>query len=291
MAQSETPPESYFFDAHTHLQFGAFDEDRDAILARAREAKVKMINVGTESHTSRLAVELAEKAGDGVYAAIGLHPTHTAQSFHDEQELGKIDLAKAHAADGEIFDTTYYRQLAASPKVVAIGECGLDYFRLNSVESHDVQIMKQRDSFLAQIAFAEEIKKPLMIHCRNAFADLIGILKSAHPHGNGASPGALHFFTGTPDDARALADLGFSFTFGGVITFARNYDLVIERLPIDRILSETDAPYVAPEPYRGTRNEPTYVIEVVKKLAELKKVSLEEMRHQLWENARRVFAI
>ncbi len=105
-----------------------------------------------------------------------------------------------------------------------------------------------------------------------------------------ASPsGVIHFFTGTPDDAKKLLDLGFSFTFGGVITFARNYDEAIKMIPLDRILSETDAPYVSPVPYRGKRNEPAYVIEVVKKLAELKNVSVEEMKNQIWENARRIF--
>jgi TatD DNase family protein len=130
-----------------------------------------------------------------------------------------------------------------------------------------------------------------MIHCRDAFADLIQILKESSANPLGANPGIIHFFTGTSDEARALLGLGFSFTFGGVITFARNYDELIRLVPLDRLLSETDAPYVAPAPYRGRRNEPAYVVEVVKKLAELKDVSLDGMREQIGKNVRRVFGV
>lgn len=293
--------EPNFLDAHTHVQFSAFTVDRDVVLARARETGVVVVNVGTQQDTSRTAVELAEKSGDGVFATIGLHPVHTSKSFHDIDELGDGEAAKSFVSRGEIFDPDFYRKLAASPKVVAIGECGLDYFRFDTDDSQENQIKKQKDAFIAQIELALEIKKPLMIHCRNAFADLIDILKNYEKQFseklNGV-PGVVHFFTGTPDDAKSLAALGFAFTFGGAVTFpprrgktAGDYDEVIKSIPLDRILSETDAPYVAPAAYRGKRNEPAYVIEVVKKLAELKSVSPEEMKAQIWENAKRVFKI
>ncbi|HVO28409.1 MAG TPA: TatD family hydrolase [Candidatus Paceibacterota bacterium] len=297
MAQDEV----HFFDAHTHAQFGAFDADRDAVLARAREAGVWMVNAGTQRDTSRVAVELAEReaaAGNqGVFAAIGLHPVHTAKSFHDADELGGGEAARAFTSRGEIFDAEYYRALALRPKTVAIGECGLDYFHFSDDEPREAQVRKQKDAFLAQIALAEEVKKPLMIHCRDAFADLIAMLKENKTKLD-AAPGIVHFFTGTTDDARELLNLGFSFTFGGAITFpprkgqaAGSYDEVVKLIPADRMLSETDAPYVAPAAYRGKRNEPTYVVEVVRKLAGLKGLSPDAMKAQIWENARRVYNI
>jgi TatD DNase family protein len=319
--------EPKFFDAHTHVQFKAYDTDREAVLARAGEAGVWMINVGTQRDTSRAAVELAERAemeaaksGDatrsGVFAAIGLHPVHTSRSFHDEAEIGGGEAATAFTSRGEAFDIERYRPLALHKKTVAIGECGLDYFHFNEDESREEQIGKQKEAFIAQIELAIEVKKPLMIHCRNgtlavgthntAFADLIEILKFYEKRLDGSadgeeprrSPGVIHFFAGTPDDARALLALGFSFTFGGAITFPprktekeNQYHELIRLIPLDRILSETDAPYVAPLAYRGKRNEPAYVVEVVKKLAELKGIAAAEMKAQIWENAKLMFGI
>ena len=301
-----------FFDAHTHTQFAAYDEDREFVIERALAVGVEMINVGTQKDTSLKAVELASKYENGVYAAVGLHPIHTEKSFHDEKELGLPaqaggdGAAKEFTSRGEEFDYDYYKNLALNEKVVAIGECGLDYYRLTEATKE-----KQKENFLKQIELAKEVKKPLMIHCRNAFADLIKILA---PNAYGLAPSIVHFFSGSKDDARELLDLGFSFTFGGVITFARpariatparnavstagwqsvaggDYDEVIKFIPADRILSETDAPYVAPAPYRGKRNEPAYVIEVVKKLAEIKGIEFEKAREQILENAKRIFKI
>lgn len=279
----------HFFDTHTHVQFSGYDVDRAAVLARAREADVYLINVGTQRDTSVRAVELADEHERGVYAAIGLHPVHTSRSFHDEKELGGGEAAKAFTSRGEVFDYEYYRALALHPKTLAIGECGLDYFHFSDDEPRDVQIKKQKDALLAQLSLAREVQKPIIIHCRDAFHELIPFIKE-HAGAN-AKPGVIHFFTGTKDDALALLDLGFSFTFGGVVTFARSYDAAIAAIPIDRILSETDAPYVAPAPFRGKRNEPAYVVHSVAKLAELKGVSPAEMKTQIWANAQRVFGI
>jgi TatD DNase family protein len=293
-----------FFDAHTHVQFRAYDGDREAVLARAREAGVWMVNVGTQRDTSRASVELAEQ-GDGLFAAIGLHPIHTSRSHHDEDELGGGEAAKAFTSRGEIFDIAYYRALALNPKTVAIGECGLDYFHFNEDEPRDEQVRKQKAAFTAQIELSLEVGKPLMIHCRNAFIDLIEMLKDHKKsfdnlpgRGDGRLPGVIHFFTGTPDDARALLELGFAFTLGGVVTFpprkgktTGDYDEVVKLIPADRILSETDAPYVAPAPFRGKRNEPAYVVETVKRLAEIKERSPEAMKEQIWTNARSIFGI
>lgn len=277
---------SPYFDAHTHAHFAAFKDDSREVIQRALAANVWMINVGTQRDTSARAVEVAHQYPKGVYATVGLHPIHTDASYHDAKELGANENAKGFTSRGEEFDYAYYKKLAEDSKVVAIGECGLDYYRLTSSTKE-----KQKEVFGKQIQLSHEVQKPLMIHCREAFTDLINVLRSNYQLLITNYPGVIHFFTGTPDDAKKLLELGFAFTFGGVVTFARDYDEAIKLIPLDRILSETDAPYVSPVPYRGKRNEPAYVIETVKKLAELKGVSLEHMRDQIFENARRIFGI
>ncbi len=301
-----------YFDAHTHAHFAAFENDWREVMDRALAANVWLLNVGTQRDTSRKAVEVAQEYKEGVYAAVGLHPVHTSRSFHDVQELGGLDPQGRPAGQalpgnfpgagftsrGEEFDHDHYLELGRDPKVVAIGECGLDYYRLESgilnleSEREEIAVKKERQevAFKAQIELANKLNKPLMIHCRDAFQDLIQILDSkfqilADP------PGVIHFMTGTVADAAKLLELGFAFTFGGVVTFTRDYDEVIRTIPPDRILSETDAPYVAPAPYRGKRNEPAYVVETVKKLAELKDMSTDAMREQIFENAARIFGI
>ena len=154
----------------------------------------------------------------------------------------------------------------------------------------DEKKRNQKEVFLQHIELASEVKKPLMIHCRDAYDDLIPILEQ-HKDMLLEDAGIAHFFAGSKDHAKKLLDLGFSFTFGGVVTFVRDYDTLIDMIPIDRILSETDAPYVTPAPHRGKRNEPLYVILVVQRLAELKGVSEEEMKKQIWENAQRIFGL
>ncbi len=306
-----------YIDAHTHVQFAAFAHDYREVISRALAAGVGVVNVGTQLDTSRRAVELAHEYEDEpIYATVGLHPIHTSQSYHDSQELGDGGATKGFTSRGELFDRDRYLLLARDPKVVAIGECGFDYFR---VEGEDAKA-KQEAAFVAQIALAYEIRKPLMIHCRgtpssssvrsfdpedlrsdglsesngpsrnhSAFGDLVETLTTNYKLLNTKNPGIVHFFSGSVGDAEALLELGFSFTFGGVITFTRDYDAVVKAVPLDRILSETDAPYVAPVPYRGRRNEPVYLVEVVRKLAELKGVPVEEMASQTLANARRVF--
>lgn len=273
----------YLFDVHTHVQFSAFSKDHDAVIERARNQGIWMINVGTQRDTSRDAILMAERFDDGVYATIGLHPIHTQKSFHDPKELGVED--KGFTSRGEEFDPVYYRKLGLHPKVVAIGECGLDYYRLETDTKE-----KQTSAFVAQMALSRDIKKPLMIHCRNAFGDLIDVLDAERNLLN-QPPGLIHFFSGTKEDARALLDMGFSFSFGGVLTFTRDYDDALSFIPLDRILLETDAPYVTPIPHRGKRNEPAYVIEVAKKMAELKTMSFEDLAHITTQNARNLFRV
>ena len=275
----------HFFDVHTHTHFAAFADDTDAVIRRALDAGAWMVNVGTQRDTSVGAVETAHHYKEGVYATVGLHPVHTAKSYHDTEELGDTKEAKGFTSRGEEFDHDYYFKLGQDKKVVAIGECGLDYYRLEEDTKP-----KQKIAFEQQITLAHELQKPLMIHCRKAFPDLIDMLNVKRSMRN-AIPGIVHFFSGTKEDARHLLDLGFSFSFGGVITFARDYDEVVRFIPIERIVLETDAPYITPVPYRGRRNEPMYITEVAQKLGEIKELPQETVAQKTTENARNIFHV
>ncbi len=259
-------------DAHSHLQLPEYDADRDSVIVRMKTAGVGTITVGVDEVTSRAALALAEAHPDFLWATVGTHP-----------------------ADGglDIFNADVLRELAAHPKAVAIGECGLDYYRLKSGAEAEVIKMKQKEVFRAHIKVAEEVRKPLMIHCRptkgtdDAYDDLSAILSERAL----TVPVVIHFFVGSAETARQLVALGCYFTFGGVLTFTGDYDVAIAGIPLDRIMAETDAPFVAPVPYRGTRNEPAYVTEVVRRLGELKGVGYEDMSEHVTRTARAVFAI
>jgi len=266
-------------DIHSHVNFEAYAFDRDDVIERTLNAHTWMINVGTQKDTSVSALELASKYETGVYASIGLHPVHTNTSHRDVSEFG--DEKKDFVEHGEQFDYDFYKKLALDHRVVAIGECGLDYFR---VEGCGAQA--QKESFDAQIALACEIKKPLMLHIRNAYRDAYDMLKN-YPDVRGD----VHFFAGTIEEARLFLELGFSLSFTGVITFARDYDEVIRYVPLDRILCETDCPYVTPAPYRGKRNEPLYVSEIVKKMAQIRGEDLEIVKKALVSNAFKLFEL
>ena len=278
------------FDVHTHTQFAAFEADHSEVIERALRDDIWMINVGTERETSEAAIRTAKQYKTGVWATVGLHPTHTSESYHDAKE-SKIPSAAGEdvhkfGAREESLDYGLYKSLAEDEKVVAVGECGLDYFRLSEETKN-----RQKEVFERHIMLAREVQKPLMIHCRNAFSDLIDILRARSAKLNASAPGIIHFMTGSKEDAKELLEFGFSFSFGGVITFTRDYDEVIRYLPMERILLETDAPYVAPVPYRGKRNEPSYVAEVAKKMAELRGVSLEAIAQKTTANALQLFKI
>lgn len=300
-----------FVDIHAHANFAAYDADRDAAIRRALDAGVWMMNVGTQKDTSASAVALAKQYETGVYATVAIHPVHTCASHYDEKEFGvaggDTSAAKNFVTKGEVFDPAVYRVLAADPKVVAIGECGLDYFHL------DEQSLKtQKEVFVKHIELANELGKPLMLHIRDgakmgvgnsfgsigasagtaaaapisAYADAYKLLKKyAKVKGN------VHFFAGTWEEAQKFFELGFTISFTGVITFAKEYAEVVRKAPLDMIHAETDCPYVTPAPYRGKRNEPAHVREVVKKIAEIRGEDFEKVRAQLVENAVRVFGL
>jgi len=282
-------------DIHTHVNFNAFKDDGDEVIKRTLDAGVWMILVGSQIDTSRRAVEYAERYPEGVYAAVGLHPVHLFEDHFDVAEeekkagLSAEALVKAgvpsYTTRPEVFNHDAYLELTKSPKVVAIGECGLDYYR--SRDSEDIKRV-QKETFRKQVNLAREVKKPLMIHCRNAYEDLIQILKEEKAQDIG---GDIHFFAGSSGTARQFLDLGFYLSFTGVITFARDYDEVLKNVPLDRIMVETDAPYVTPVPHRGQRNEPLYVEYVAKKIAEIKNLSEEELFVATVRNTRRLFNV
>lgn len=265
------------FDAHTHIHFPAYDFDREEVIKRAQVASVKMITVGTNLQTSKEAIVVAEKYPKDIWATVGIHPT----------EIGNWSTTWRMEIEN-------LKMLAQYSMVVAIGECGLDYYRLPIQDSicqpADKIQEKQKEVFLQQVKIAKEFKKPLMIHCRpskgtnDAYEDLL-LISQFH---NSPIPKIIHFFVGSLKVAKKLLDISCYFTFGGAITFVRDYDEVIKYLPLENILLETDAPYVAPVPYRGQRNEPAYVMEVAKKIAEIKNLSLEKVIEQTMLNTKKV---
>jgi TatD DNase family protein len=274
-----------YIDIHTHINLAAFREDEDAAIARARDAGVALVNVGTIHNTSVRAVEIASRHEHGVWATVGLHPVHTSASFHDAKEIGEGE--KGFTSKGEVFDYVAYNTLAQHEKVVAIGECGLDYYRAPTDEERKRQI----EAFEQQIALANDVDKPLMLHLRsgkggNAYKDAHALLKHhARVRGN------AHFFAGSLEDAKLFWDIGYSTSFTGVLTFTHDYDDVVRAAPHDLIHAETDAPYVAPVPHRGQRNEPAYVVGVVARQAAVRGVGMEEWAVQLRDNAKNMFGV
>lgn len=279
-----------FIDIHAHLNFAAYDEDRDAVIERLKEAETLAINVGTQQGTSQQAVELADQH-DHLYAIVGLHPIHTDKSYHDEQEIGTG--GQEFTSRGEVFDVDFYRELIqSSKKVVGIGECGLDYYRTDADS-----LEKQRRAFRTQIELAIELGLPLMLHVRasegsmDAYWDVLKILREYKAEHGEKLRGDVHFFAGDADVAQAFLDLNFYLSFTGVITFAKPYLELVKNTPLDRIMTETDCPYVTPVPHRGKRNEPAYVQEVTKKIAEIKGLTIDEVAEQVMENAKRLFGV
>lgn len=251
-----------YFDSHAHLDDARFDGDREEIFAALKDYDVGLIlNIGCDLGSSERSVELAERYGF-VYAAVGSHPDD------------------ADHVDGALLDR--YRALAAHPKVKAIGEIGLDY------HYEDVPRAQQIIAFEQQLELAEALKLPVVVHEREAHGDAMDIIRR-HPDVRGV----FHCFSGSKEMALWLVERGWYIGFTGVLTFknARKAVEAAQALPLDRILIETDCPYMAPEPYRGRRNDSRYVPLVAKKLAELRELTPEEAGRQTTENARRLFEI
>ncbi|NJP39013.1 TatD family hydrolase [Alkalicoccus luteus] len=249
-------------DTHVHLNADQFADDADEVIQRAKEAGVaKMVVVGFDTKTINLAMELIETY-PFLYAAVGWHPVD-AVDFDDDK-------------------LAWLEELTKHPKVVAVGETGLDYHWDKS--PHDVQ----QEAFRKQIALAKKVKLPLIIHDREAHEDITAILQEEEAAEAG---GIMHCFQGDEEMAKACLDMNFYISFGGPVTF-KNAKLpkeVAKIVPDDRLLIETDAPYLAPHPYRGKRNEPAYVKLVAEQLAELRGVTYEELAAQTTKNAEILF--
>lgn len=270
-------------DTHSHLNFQAFRQDHDQVVERSLEEETWMINVGTQFETSRRAVEMAEEYSDGVYAAIGLHPIHLFEHRVDEEET-------SFNARGEELNADSYKELLLrSAKVVAIGEFGLDYFRMPPNEDPAVVKKVQEEVVKQHLILAEETDKPAMIHCRDAYDDLARVIEEVNYKG----PGEIHSFTGTWEQAKMFLNLGFYVALNGIITFDKTgrSEEVAKNLPLESMILETDAPYLTPVPHRGKRNEPSYVKFVAQKIADWKDIDVEEVEQVTTENARKLFKI
>ncbi|MSR58732.1 MAG: TatD family deoxyribonuclease [Planctomycetaceae bacterium] len=250
-------------DTHCHLDEAAFDVDRADVVARATAAGIaRLVSIGTTAATSRRAVEIAAQFPT-VYAVVGIQPNYAAQ---------------AAPADWEAIE-----QLAGAPKVVGIGETGLD--RYWDYAGLDVQV----DYFRRHLALAQRLDRPFVVHCREADADVVAELRRAAEQG--VLRGVMHSFTGGPQTARDCLDLGLSISFAGMVTFKKSQALreVVREIPLDRLLVETDAPYLAPQPMRGKRNEPAFVRATAECLADLLGMPLDEFARQTTQNACRLF--
>lgn len=262
----------------------------DTVIQRTLQKGVRMITVGTQSTTSKNGIEVAQKY-DGVYTTIGLHPNHTCEQ-HFEDELEEIHTRC------ESFDPAYYRELAKDPNVVAVGECGLDYYRIPGDVDRAALIVKQKEELYKQLSLADELNLPVVIHCRDAHADQVAMLKEFVEAGRLARRGVAHCFTGTIEEARAYHAIGFFTSFTGIITFPpRRGEVtsplqnVVRDCPLEMMMLETDAPYLTPEPHRGERNEPWMVQFVATKVAQLKEMTVEEVDRVTTKNAERLFGI
>ena len=264
-------PKPILIDTHSHVNFKVYKNDGDEVIQRALDAGVWIINAGAQYSTSCRAIEYAEKYKEGVYAAVGLHPSHT----HPDNLKQDKD-AKEESRELEVFDAGKYKKLLENPKTVAVGEIGLEYGDNISQEAKD----KQKEVLCEQIELAQGVDKAIVFHCRKAYDDLIELLEmfnSGCAHcSHSCSPklrGVMHCFVGRLSQAEKFVEMGFHLGFNGLITYARDYDKVIKKIPLEKILLETDCPYLSPVPYRGERNEPSYIKYVAEKIAEIKGIS------------------
>ena len=259
------------FDTHAHVNFNAYKDDADEVIRRSLADDVWLINVGSQYTTSKRAVEIAERYKNGVYAAVGLHPIHAKDEFQYEK----------------------YKELTDSKKTVAIGEVGLDY------KAEYVSFKEQQRTVLCkQLDLAKELNLPVIFHCRMAHEDLLEILTN-YSSTNHSLTGVVHCFTGNWEQAQKYMEMGLHLGFNGIIFSARggsalggklDLDDIIKKTPLERILVETDCPYLTPLPMTG-RNEPIFVKYVAEKIAKIKNLSYEEIAEITTQNAQKLFKI
>ncbi|MBE0512064.1 TatD family hydrolase [Candidatus Bathyarchaeota archaeon] len=250
-------------DTHAHLQWASFGKDREKVISRAREVDVKyVVNIGFDLDGSREAIELAEKH-EGLYATVGIHPHNASQL--NENVLDKL------------------RKLSENQKVVAVGEIGLDYYRNLSPRE------AQKKAFEAQLFLAEELGLPVVIHDREAHADTLEMLSKF----KGRIKGIMHCFSGSREMAEQYIKSDFYISFAGPVTFPNSHKLhqIAKGIDLNKILLETDSPWLAPQEIRGKRNEPAFLLFIAKKIAKLKGISVDELAEATTENAKEIFQL
>ncbi|MBI3017701.1 MAG: TatD family hydrolase [Deltaproteobacteria bacterium] len=251
-----------FIDSHAHLEYSNYEADFSEVLARAKEAKIELIlNIGTTLEHCKQGLEVAQSYPH-IFASVGIHP-------HDANKVPADYLDQLKA-------------FAKNPKVKAIGEIGLDYYYEHS--PREIQLQR----FEEQVRLAQELNLPMSIHCRNAFQDCFEILSKVSYF-----TGVFHCFTGTQEEAKKALELGFYISFSGIVTFKKSQALqeVVKQVPLEKMLIETDAPFLAPEPHRGKRNEPAFVILTAQKIADLKAIPLETVAQKTTHNTKTLFQL
>jgi len=254
-------------DTHVHLNFPDFHKDMEETINRAWQGNIEgMVNVGTDPNTSRESINLAQRF-DNIYAAVGIHP-HFADKYEESADEIKL--------------------LARERKAVAIGEIGLDYFR--NLSSHTNQIA----AFKSQLDLALQVEKPIILHCRDAYTEMLSILEEHYiPHLNGRLPGVIHSFAAGPSYVQKFLKLGFYIGINNLVTYPKSVFLQesVKIIPLDRMVLETDCPYLPPQQLKGERSEPIHVSEVARKVAELKDVSVKQVEDATTQNAKAVFSM
>ncbi len=275
------PIEIKYIDTHAHAYPTYYKEELPAVIERAKDKGVAIINIGTHIETSRdciLTAERFESLHPHVYSIPGIHPSEATENW--QNDLAALD---------DLVGKHLYKK-GGRGKVVGIGECGIDLFRIEEKDKPALFAL-QRELFRGQIEIALKYDLPLMIHARDSYAEILSILDEDFIGDKARLRGNIHFFAGTTAQAMLFLEKGFTLSFTGVITFASSYDEVIRMAPLGSIMSETDCPYVAPVPYRGKTNEPSYVPYVVEALAKAKGIDPEECRMAMLRNAERAYGI
>jgi len=278
-------------DTHAHINFKTFDNDADEVIRRSLSRDVWIIIVGTDYKNSRRGLELANKYEKGVYASIGLHPVHLEEGLIENQEQGYSFNSQA-----EIFNYDIYEKLAKFEKVVAIGETGLDYYHLNLDGNVAAVKRKQQEILFKHLELGRELNLPLIIHCRQAHDDMLALIKDFRKKNKAVRSasgawGVMHCFSGDEDLAWQYFSLGLLISFNGMITFSKRWDDLIRKMPLEKLLVETDCPFLTPEPYRQMRNEPILVKQVISRIAEIRNLTPARVAEITANNARGFFSI
>lgn len=276
-------------DTHCHINFSAYKNDAEQVIKNSLAEEIWLINIGSQLSTSLRAVEIASKYQQGVYAVVGLHPIHLHEIEVDEFEQDIHFKSRA-----EQFNQEEYRKLLNHPRTVGLGEMGIDYFHLPTDKDPGEVKEQQKELFLSGIRLAQESNKPIIIHTRpskgttDAYDDVMVILDKV-----GYYKGVVHCFGGSLQQAQQFIERGLLVSFTGIVTFKNAHDLhnIVKALPLEKMMIETDAPYLTPEPFRGKRNEPKFVKYVAEKIAELKGVSYTQVAEVTTNTARDLFKI